>query len=160
MVRRYIILIVFLSLSVMLKAQGYDQQRVLLSNFVERMYKSSPFTGCRIVEDYDNNYFIAVVEMDSKKYASSTVMNRVAEVKSQRIAGEFFNGTQSYAEFVIKTPKKAEQKTETDNSEEVDILRTTSIGFIRQLQLLTTFKSHEQQVYIYYKPIKPSDNNE
>ncbi len=160
MVRRYIILIVFLSLSVMLKAQGYDQQRVLLSNFVERMYKSSPFTGCRIVEDYDNNYFIAVVEMDSKKYASSTVMNRVAEVKSQRIAGEFFYGTQSYAEFVIKTPKKAEQEVETDDTAVIDILRTTSIGFIRQLQLLTTFKLHEQQVYIYYKPIKPSDNNE
>ena len=86
-------------------AQGYDQERIQLAKFIERMYNNAPFDGCRIVDDYDNSYLLSVVALDKSKYKTAQIMNRVAEVKSQRNAGEFFNGSQSYTEMTIKTPK-------------------------------------------------------
>ena len=37
-------------------AQGYDQERIQLAKFIERMYNNAPFDCCRIVDDYDNSY--------------------------------------------------------------------------------------------------------
>ena len=45
----------------MMYAQSFDQERIALSKFIERMYNSSPFEGCRIVDDYDNSYLLSVV---------------------------------------------------------------------------------------------------
>ena len=67
-------------------AQGYDQERIQLAKFIERMYNNAPFDGCRIVDDYDNSYLLSVVALDKSKYKTPQIMNRVAEVKSQRNA--------------------------------------------------------------------------
>ena len=89
-------------------AQSYNQERIALMKFVERMYNNEPFEGCRIIDDYDSSYILSVVELDKSKYSSNSIMNRVAQVKSQRNAGEFFNGTQSYSEITVRTPKSVE----------------------------------------------------
>ena len=79
-------------------------------------------------------------------------MNRVADVKSQRNAGEFFNGSQSYTEMTIKTPKGEEH--ESDMTEVYELIRTNSIGYVRQMQLLTSFEdSTGMMVFVYYKRI-------
>lgn len=140
-------------------AQSFDEDRVAFSNFIERMYNNAPFEGCRLVDDYDHSYFLSVVALDKKKYTSSIAMNRVSQVKSQRNAGEFFNGTQSYSEFVIKTPNCQNHEKETGQEsgvvETFEVIKTSSTGFVQQLQLLTTFDDSEgNKVYIYYKQIK------
>ena len=56
----------------MMYAQSFDQERIALSKFIERMYNSSPFEGCRIVDDYDNSYLLSVVELDKSKYKTSS----------------------------------------------------------------------------------------
>lgn len=89
-----------------LSAQSYNQDKRALQNYIERMYKASPFEGCRFIDDYDKTHFISVVALNSAKYKTPQIMNRVAEVKSQRQSGEFFNGTQSFSEFVVKTPRR------------------------------------------------------
>ena len=133
-------------------AQGYDQERIQLANFIERMYKNAPFDGCRIVDDYDNSYLLSVVALDKSKYKTSQIMNRVAEVKSQRNAGEFFNGSQSYSSMTIKTPKGEEH--EADMTEVYELIRVNSIGFVKQMQLLTSFVDNGgMQVYVYYKKV-------
>lgn len=143
----------FLSACELVFAQGYDEERVALALFIERMYHTEPFEGCRIVDDYDHSYFLAVVALDKSKYKTSSLLNRVAQVKSQRVAGEFFNGSQTYSEMIIRTPQSKE-KGDKDMTETIETIRMNSIGYVRQLQLLTSFDAKEgTKVFIYFKPI-------
>lgn len=148
--------ILFIGMTTNIFAQGYDQERIQLANFIERMYNNAPFDGCRIVDDYDNSYLLSVVALDKSKYKTPQIMNRVADVKSQRNAGEFFNGSQSYTEMTIKTPKGEEH--ESDMAEVYEIIRTNSIGYVRQMQLLTSFEdSIGMMVFVYYKKVDKSN---
>ena len=138
-------------------SQGYDQDRIQLANFTERMYNNAPFDGCRIVDDYDNSYLLSVVTLDRSKYKTSQIMNRVAEVKSQRNIGEFFNGSQSFTSMTIKTPK-SEEKGDSDMTEVYEVIRVNSMGYVRQMQLLTSFVDNTgMQVFVYYKKVDKSN---
>lgn len=151
--KKILIFIMFLS-SLVVSAQSYDEDRIILSNFVERLYNNAPFEGCRIIDDYDHSYLLSVVLLDKAKYKVPSAMNRVAQVKSQRNAGEFLNGTQSYSEFTIKTPK-SEKKESTDVAESIEVIKSSSTGFVQQMQLLTTFDVPENnKVFVFYKQIK------
>lgn len=148
--------ILFIGMTTNIFAQGYDQERIQLANFIERMYNNAPFDGCRIVDDYDNSYLLSVVALDKSKYKTPQIMNRVADVKSQRNAGEFFNGSQSYTEMTIKTPKGEEH--ESDMAEVYELIRTNSIGYVRQMQLLTSFEdSTGMMVFVYFKKVDKSN---
>lgn len=151
---KIILSILLCCISTMMSAQSFDQERIALAKFIERMYNSSPFEGCRIVDDYDNSYLISVVELDKSRYKTSSVMNRIAQVKSQRNAGEFFNGSQSYSEITIRTPKSEEKGGSKEITETYEIIRTNSTGFVQQMALLTSFESNESMsVFIFYKKI-------
>lgn len=142
----------FIGMTTNILAQGYDQERIQLANFIERMYNNAPFDGCRIVDDYDNSYLLSVVALDKSKYKTPQIMNRVADVKSQRNAGEFFNDSQSYTEMTIKTPKGEEH--ESDMTEVYELIRTNSIGYVRQMQLLTSFEdSTGMMVFVFFKKV-------
>lgn len=133
-----------------LTAQSYDQDRKALSNFIERMYKSSPFEGCRFIDDYDKSYFVSIVVLDKKKYKSEIAMNRVAQVKSQRNAGEFLNGTQSYTEYTIQTPKCKGK--EIGNDETYEVIKANSTGYVQHMQLLNTFEdSNNLKVFVFVR---------
>ena len=135
-------------------AQSFDQERIALAKFIERMYNNSPFEGCRIVDDYEKSYLLSVVELDKSKYKTSSVMNRIAQVKSQRNAGEFFNGTQSYSEITIRTPMSEEKGGSKEIAETYDIIKTNSTGFVQQMALLTNFESNEgMSVFVFYKKV-------
>ena len=151
--RKILLLMMLCCISAMMNAQSFDQERIALAKFIERMYNNSPFEGCRIVDDYDNSYLLSVVELDKSKYKTSSVMNRVAQVKSQRNAGEFFNGTQSYSEITIRTPK-SEEKGDREMAETYEIIRTNSTGFVQQMALLTNFESGKGlMVFVFYKKV-------
>ena len=151
--RKILLLMMLCCISAMMNAQSFDQERIALAKFIERMFNNAPFEGCRIVDDYDNSYLLSVVELDKSKYKTSSVMNRVAQVKSQRNAGEFFNGTQSYSEITIRTPK-SEEKGGKEMAETYEIIRTNSTGFVQQLALLTQFESKEgTTVFVFFKKV-------
>lgn len=144
----------FVSICNYANAQGYDEDRINLAMFIERMYNNEPFDGCRIVDDYDNSYMLAVVILDKAKYKDKMSMNRVAQVKSQRTAGEFFNGSQSYTEMVIRTPRSKEKGGDPALVETMEIIKVNSVGYVRQMQLLTSFDSEDNtKVYVYYKKV-------
>ena len=152
--KRIILLTLLLGVTLSISAQSFDQERIALAKFIERMYNNSPFEGCRIVDDYDNSYLLSVVELDKSKYKTRSVMNRIAQVKSQRSAGEFFNGTQSYSEITIRTPKSEEKGGSKEMTEIYEIIRTNSTGFAQQMALLTNFESKEGMViFIFYKKV-------
>ena len=99
-----------------------------------------------------NKGYLMAVALDKSKYKTPQVMNRMAEVKSQRNAGEFFNGSQSYTEMTIKTPKDEDNKS--DMTEVYELIRVNSIGYVKQMQLLTSFEDAiEMHVFVYYKKV-------
>ena len=152
---KIIIFVIVLITSFSASAQSYDEERIILGNFVQRLYTSSPFEGCRIIDDYDSNYLLSVVALDDTKYKTRSALNRMSQVKSQRNAGEFLNGTQSFSEFVIQTPKCQEKGTSKDVSESIEYIKTNSTGYVQQMQLLTSFKDEEgRAVFIYFKELK------
>ena len=154
MMRKFLLSVLLCSFTAMVYAQSFDQERIALSKFIERMFNNAPFEGCRIVDDYDNSYLLSVVELDKSKYKTSSVMNRVAQVKSQRNAGEFFNGTQSYSEITIRTPKSEEKGGSKEMTETYEVIRTNSTGFVQQMALLTNFESNNGlMVFVFYKKV-------
>lgn len=154
MMRKILLSVLLCSFTAMVYAQSFDQERIALAKFIERMYNNSPFEGCRIVDDYDNSYLLSIVELDKSKYKTSSVMNRVAQVKSQRNAGEFFNGTQSYSEITIRTPKSEEKGGSKEMTETYEVIRTNSTGFVQQMALLTNFESNNGlMVFVFYKKV-------
>lgn len=151
---KILLAILFILQNHIVMAQNYDQDRILLVKFIERMYASAPFEGCRIIDDYDNSYLLSVVLLDRAKYKNEMIMNRVAEVKAQRNAGEFLNGTQSFSEFTIKTPKCEINTGDSNMVETYEIIKTNSIGYIKMLQLFASFlDENNNTVFVFARKI-------
>ena len=78
----------------------------------------------------------------------------MSQVKSQRNAGEFLNGTQSFSKFLIQTPKGVSRRTTEDAWEISDYIRTNTTGYVQQMQLLTTFYDDDGlKVFVYFKEL-------
>ncbi|WP_304953468.1 hypothetical protein [uncultured Alistipes sp.] len=133
-------------------AQSYDAKRVVLTNFIVRMYNNAPFEGVRIVKDYDNSYLLSVLTLDKTKYQTESVMNRVASVKAMSQASRFFNGSNITSELIIHISKKTNDSSE--NTETIEKIREHSVGYVKALEQLTNFPDvNGRQVFIFYKRI-------
>ncbi len=133
-------------------AQSYNQEQIALQNFLVRMYNNQPFEGVKVVSDYDNNYLLSVVLV--KKSSSESVMNRLAQVKSNRQVSQFLSGmVTTESQTVIKTTENT--KTGKTFEEITDIIREHSLGYTRQLEVLTTFdKDDTSKVYMFYRKVE------
>ena len=137
-------------------AQSFNGDKTVFSNFVKRMYSSSPFEGVKIIDDYDHQYLISIVSLEKAKYTSESTMNRVAQVKAQSQANTFLNGAAISMDMVITTK---ESKDSTNNLqtivETVEQIKQNSSGFTQGLELLTIFDNidNKRLVYIYIREI-------
>jgi hypothetical protein len=139
-------------------AQGYNEERTALANFLTRMYNHAPFEGVRVVDDYDNSYLISVLSLDRTRHANERDMNRVASVRGMSQASRFFNGSNITSDLIIRTSEKSDGSADT---EIIETIRENSAGFIRQLELLTTFPRQgqdDEQVFIFFKRIERKRN--
>lgn len=153
-----LILFPFLCISIFSFSQSFNTDKTAFSNFIKRMYSTSPFEGVKIVDDYDYQYLISVISLEKAKYTSESSMNRVAQVKAQSQANTFLNGSNISMDMVIRT---TETKDSTQNSktiiESVETIRENSTGFTQGMELLTNFDSEQDVgriVYIYIKKIE------
>ena len=131
-------------------AQGYNQEKTALTNFLVRMYENSPFDGVRAVEDYENAYLMSVVKLDKDKYKSESALNRVASVKAMSQASRFFNGSNITEDMIIRTTEKADG---TSDTEIIENIRENSTGYVKQLEHLTNFPAETGQVFIFIAPL-------
>lgn len=133
-------------------AQSYNQEQIALQNFLVRMYNNQPFEGVKVVSDYDNNYLLSVVLV--KKSSSESVMNRLAQVKSNRQVTQFLSGAvTTESQTVIKTTE--DTKTGKSFEEITDIIREHSVGYTRQMEVLTTFDRNDTtKVYMFYRKVE------
>ena len=138
-----------------LNAQSFNTVKTAFSNFIKRMYVSSPFEGVIIIDDYDHQYLVSVVNLDNTKYTNQNVMNRVAQVKAQTQANTFLNGATITMDMVITTK---ETKDSTNNVktivETVENIKQNSVGFTQGLELLNSFDENKNLIFIYLREIK------
>jgi hypothetical protein len=143
------------SISLSAFSQDYDSDRTTLANFLKRMYNQTQFEGVKIVEDYDNQYFISVLTLDRSKYKTNSAMMRVAQVKALRQASEFVNGGQITSDLIIRTVESKDSTGVVSVSEEtIDHIR--SVGFVQGMELLVNFphaKDENMEVFIFIRQI-------
>lgn len=132
-------------------AQSYNQDHTALANFLTRMYENAPFEGVRLVDDYDNQYLMSVLALNKEKYTSESTMNRVASVKASSQASRFFNGSEITSDLIIRTTEKSDG---TSDTEMIENIKEKSIGYVKALELLTSFDNEKgERVFIYITPI-------
>ena len=154
-----IFIILFVVLLVIFKSysQGYNNNRILLTYFLIRMYTNAPFEGVRIINDYDNSYLISVLSLDKAKYKTEAILNRVALVKAMAQASRYFNGSNIVQNIVIRTSEKTKGESEI---EIVENIRENSVGYIKELEQLTNFIHKDgKQVFIFIKKVDEKANN-
>lgn len=151
--RKFVSCFMFLLSALCANAQGFNNDKTELSMFVERMYRNAPFEGVKVMQDYDNEYILSVVVLPVANYSSESDMNRVAMVKAQRQVSSFFNGSIITSDLVITTSENPVDSTVTTSLTE--IIRERSIGYVRQLELLTSFAEEQgaKKVFVYYKKL-------
>lgn len=129
-------------------AQSYDTSRANLTNYLVRMYRSAPFTGVRIVDDYGKCYLISVLAMDRERYSDEGTMTRVATVKAASQASRYLNGAMLTSELIIKTSEYSDGESET---EILELIKESSAGYVKALELLAQFSSDtsSDEVFIF-----------
>ena len=133
-------------------SQSYNEDRVILANYLQRMYESSPFEGARVVEDYTHRYLISVVMLSKSAYDKESDMFRVAKVKALREASEFVNGGFQSSETIINT-------TETGGTTKVTVTtidKMRSVGFVQGMELMRNFTARDdtEMVFIYIRLVE------
>lgn len=148
--KKLLINIIFLFSALCASAQGFNNDKTELSMFVERMYRNAPFEGVKVMQDYDNEYILSIVVLPVANYSS---VNRVAMVKAQRQVSTFFNGSTITSDLVITTSENPVDESVTTTLTE--IIRERSIGYVRQLELLTNFSVEQgtRKVFVFYKKL-------
>lgn len=148
-----IVIILSLCMSfITLNAQSFNQDRTALANFLSRMYKSSPFEGVKVVQDYDNTYLLSVVLVN--KSSSESATNRLAMVKSNRQVMQYLGGlTIISSETIIRTVENPNVKESV--AEITDIIKENSIGHTQSMEVLTVIELDSgQKCYMFIRNIK------
>lgn len=150
--RKYLYVIIIWAIPQIANAQLYNQEKNVLVNFITRMYESEPFEGVKVVSDYDDEFLLSAVTLNTRKYANGSQANRVASVKAMSQATRYFNGSNVSTDIVIHTVEKSDGTSDTDVIEKI---RENSRGYIEKMELLTTIQKDSSNVsYIFIKKIE------
>lgn len=150
--RKIILAILFFGLFYTASGQSYNQDRVVLSNFLTRMYMNQPFEGVKIVQDYDHTYLLSVVLVEVSSTASAT--NRIAQVKCSRQISQYLSAlTIVNSETIIKTTQNS--KGEINLEEITDIIKENSIGYTRSMEILNVLDLDDgKKCYLFIRDIR------
>ena len=149
--------LLFLLLAFSNYSQSINDDKISVTNFIKRMYNTTPFEGVKVIDDYDHQYFISVLSLEKGKYPNEAIMNRVAQVKGQSQANIFFNGSTISSDLVIKTTEnKTTDKPTTSAVETIESIKENAMGFVKSMELLTNFDNPDgkRMVFIFYKEMK------
>lgn len=151
-----LIFYIVISFSLNANAQSFNEDKTAFTNFVKRMYMSTPFDGVKIIDDYDHQYMISIIGMDKAKYTDPSVMNRVAQVKAQSQVNTFLNGASIDMSLVVRTTENTEDNKTKVTTESIEQIKQNSMGFSQGMELLSNFENADgkKMVYIYIREIK------
>lgn len=156
MKKAFYVILVFFFLSASLLAQSYNEDKRSFNNFLIRMYETKPFEGVKIVEDYDQKYFISVVALEKAKYTSESVMTRIAQVKSRQQANAFMNGSSITSDLVIRTTESNVGDSIFSITSTEELIREQTSGFVEGLEELSRFDSKDalKTIFVFIRELK------
>jgi hypothetical protein len=160
---KHLLFFLILSVSLTASAQDYSSEKTTLVNFLKRMYNQTKFEGVKIVDDYDNKWFVSVLTLEKSKYKNNRDMFRVAEVKSMRQVSEYINGGNIAAETIVHTKETKDSvsvKTSETSVETMEKIR--SAGFVQGMELLNNFTSADDgdvMIFVYGRHIPNEQDN-
>ena len=132
--------------------QNFNEDRTAMTNFIVRMYRNSPFEGVKVFMDYEHSYLLSVLTLDPAKYPNSSVMDRVAAVMAMSQASRYFNGSDITTDLIVHSTEHSDG---TADSEIIETIKERSMGYVKALELLTSFDNSEiRRVFIYCKEIE------
>lgn len=146
-----LLLIVLLPTST--SAQGFNEDKTALANFLKRMYATAPLDGVKVVDDYDRNYFISTISLPNAGYPSASARDRVAAVKARQQASTYFNGSNISSDLEVITTQENWTDSAATNVTITERLKETSLGFVEGMELLIGFPNTDatRTVYIFYR---------
>ena len=122
-----------------------DSEKTAMANYAKRVYKKEKADGCRIVTSGKTNVLLTTITVKE-----SSVMQRVAEVKALRAAGEFLQGanTESISTIVIDAVN--------DSISEIqrDFIKVSSFTKMKKMELLGSEKDNGQVSFFFYKELE------
>lgn len=150
----FLFITLFISNSII--SQNFNGDKITFTNFLKRMYTTTPFEGVKVIDDYDHQYFISVLSLEKGKYPNEAMMNRVAQVKGQSQANIFFNGSTISSDLVIKTTENKSTDKPSTAVETIESIKENAMGFVKSMELLTNFDNPDgkRMVFIFYKEMK------
>jgi hypothetical protein len=153
--KKLILILYTLIISITANAQSFNEDKTAFSNFLKRMYISTPFEGVKVVDDYNHQYLVSVISLDKAKYSNPSIMDRVAQVKAQSQANTFLNGASISMEMVIKTTEQSTKGVSNTLVETIESIKQNSTGFTQGLELLTNFENSDSKrmVFIYTREL-------
>lgn len=154
MVRKVMIWVIGLVMlgSLPVAAQGFNEEKTAMTNFIVRMYKASPFEGIKVFTDYEHSYLLSILSLDPGKYSNASAMTRVAGVKAMSQASHYFNGSDISSDLIIRS---VEHSDGTADSEIIENIRERSAGYVKALELLTSFDGEDGwKVFVYAKQLE------
>jgi len=157
---KYTLILTFICLTIIsVKSQSFNSDKTAFSNFIKRMYTSSPFEGVKIVDDYEHQYLISVISLEKAKYTSESTMNRVAQVKAQSQANTFINGSNISMDMVIRTTEIKDSTNTKTIVESVETIKENASGFTQGMELLSNFDNQDnlRKVFVYCREMKKED---
>ena len=135
-----------------MEAQNYNEEKTAMTNFIIRMYKTSPFEGVKVFTDYEHSYLLSVLSLDPATYTNASALNRVAGVKAMSQASRYFNGSDITSDLIVHSVEHADGSAD---SEIIENIREKSVGYVSALELLTTLEGEDnRKVFIYYKELE------
>ena len=152
---KILLFIIFLSIDGILFSQTINSNQSL-SLYVKRMYETTPFEGVKLIKDVSKTYLISLVVLDKSKYPSSSIVNRVANVKARSQASNFINGSNITTDLLIVTSETKSKEKDDIITKSNEIIHETSNGFINGMEHLISFDVEDgrQMVYILFKEVK------
>ena len=151
--KNLILLIGLLFLPLTGKCQNFNSERIAWVKYLQRMYKSSPFDGIKVLEDTDGSYLLSVLKLDPNKYGNKqNVIFRIATIKAQEQASRFFNSSKITCSDILIQTKDANNN---DSTMIIEKIQSDLVGFVKGLELVNSFQDEKNNiVFIYASKIK------
>ena len=152
-----LIFLIFVLAAIQSDGQGFNSEKVGLNNYIKRMYTNTPFEGVKIIDDYDHQYLLSVISLEKAKYNNESIMNRLAQVKTQSQANTFLNGAIIDMNMIVKTTEKKDSTGNNQSiTETIETIKQNASGFTQGLELLSNFETKDSKriVFVFYREIK------
>lgn len=143
-----IVLLLIISVDAIFSQQLSNSEKVSIVNYAKRVYQKEKTDGCRIITCGKTHVLLTTITIKE-----SSAMQRVAEVKALRAAGEFLQGASTESISTIVIDDKNDSICETKR----DIIKVSSFTRIKKMELLGSTRNQNFVTFFFYRELQETN---